>query len=294
MRYGKIESIFLLYILILILAVVAIVSAILCARQKTKLEFYQKDAERLKEEFKEKESYLKKEALVAAREQLHSDRQKLDDEIRQRRSEINRLENSLSKREDSLEDKVQKVTDKEFELNKKYDELLDKEDYLAELVAKQLNELERVSSMSREEAKNMLLEQIKQELAQEQIQLIRENEQKIKETAEEKSREILSQVMQKCVIDQVIESTVSVVSLPNDEMKGRIIGREGRNIRTLETLTGVDLIIDDTPEAVVLSSFDPVRREVAKLTIEKLIQDGRIHPVRIEEVYEKSKKEIEN
>ena len=294
MRYGKIESIFLLYILILILAVVAIVSAILCARQKTKLEFYQKDAERLKDEFKEKEAYLKKEALVAAREQLHSDRQKLDDEIRQRRSEINRLENSLSKREDSLEDKVQKVTDKEFELNKKYDELLDKEDYLAELVAKQLNELERVSSMSREEAKNMLLEQIKQELAQEQIQLIRENEQKIKETAEEKSREILSQVMQKCVIDQVIESTVSVVSLPNDEMKGRIIGREGRNIRTLETLTGVDLIIDDTPEAVVLSSFDPVRREVAKLTIEKLIQDGRIHPVRIEEVYEKSKKEIEN
>ena len=142
--------------------------------------------------------------------------------------------------------------------------------------------------------KNMLLEQIKQELAQEQIQLIRENEQKIKETAEEKSREILSQVMQKCVVDQVIESTVSVVSLPNDEMKGRIIYGEGRNIRTLETLTGVDLIIDDTPEAVVLSSFDPVRREVAKLTIEKLIQDGRIHPVRIEEVYEKSKKEIEN
>ena len=143
------------------------------------------------------------------------------------------------------------------------------------MVAKQLSELERVSGMGRDEAKNMLLEQIKQELAQEQIQLIRENEQKIKETAEEKSREILSQVMQKCVVDQVIESTVSVVSLPNDEMKGRIIGREGRNIRTLETLTGVDLIIDDTPEAVVLSSFDPVRREVAKLTIEKQI--GRAH-----------------
>ena len=291
---GKIESIYLLYLIILLLTPTTIVFTILWARQKTKLEFYQKDAEKMADEFKQKEEHIKKEAVIAAREQVHSDRQKLDEEIRQRRSEINRLENSLTKREDSLEDKVQKVTDKEFELNKKYDELLDKEDYLADLVAKQLSELERVSGMSRDEAKNMLLEQIKQELAQEQIQLIRENEQKIKETAEEKSREILSQVMQKCVVDQVIESTVSVVSLPNDEMKGRIIGREGRNIRTLETLTGVDLIIDDTPEAVVLSSFDPVRREVAKLTIEKLIQDGRIHPVRIEEVYEKSKKEIEN
>ena len=291
---GKLESIYLLYLIILLLTPTTIVFTILWARQKTKLEFYQKDAEKMQDEFKQKEEHIKKEAVIAAREQVHSDRQKLDDEIRQRRSEINRLENSLTKREDNLEDKIQKVTDKEFELNKKYDELLDKEDYLADLVAKQLSELERVSGMGRDEAKNMLLEQIKQELAQEQIQLIRENEQKIKETAEEKSREILSQVMQKCVVDQVIESTVSVVSLPNDEMKGRIIGREGRNIRTLETLTGVDLIIDDTPEAVVLSSFDPVRREVAKLTIEKLIQDGRIHPVRIEEVYEKSKKEIEN
>jgi len=230
---GKLESIYLLYLIILLLTPTTIVFTILWARQKTKLEFYQKDAEKMQDEFKQKEEHIKKEAVIAAREQVHSDRQKLDDEIRQRRSEINRLENSLTKREDNLEDKIQKVTDKEFELNKKYDELLDKEDYLADLVAKQLSELERVSGMGRDEAKNMLLEQIKQELAQEQIQLIRENEQKIKETAEEKSREILSQVMQKCVVDQVIESTVSVVSLPNDEMKGRIIGREGRNIRTL-------------------------------------------------------------
>ena len=147
--------------------------------------------------------------------------------------------------------------------------------------------------MSREDAKNMLLEQLKQDLAQEQMQLIRENEAKIREDALEKSKEILSTTMQRCMMDQVVESTVSVVSLPNDEMKGRIIGREGRNIRTLETLTGVDLIIDDTPEAVVLSCFDPVRREIAKIALEKLIQDGRIHPVRIEEVVEKSREEVE-
>ncbi len=271
-----------------------VVSIITNVKQKTKLEVFSENEKKLQKEFEEKESFLKKEAMIAAKEQLHFERQKFDDEVRERRSEINRLENSLMKKEEQLEDRVQKNVDKEHELNKKYDELLDKEDYLAEIVAKQLSELERVAQMSREEAKNMLLEQLKTELAQEQIQLIRENEQKIKESAEEKSREILSQVMQRCAIEQVIESTVSVVSLPSDEMKGRIIGREGRNIRTLETLTGVDLIIDDTPEAVVLSSFDPVRREIARLTIEKLVADGRIHPVRIEEVYEKSTKEIEN
>lgn len=147
--------------------------------------------------------------------------------------------------------------------------------------------------MSAEEAKNMLLDQLKHDLAQEQMQLIRENEAKIKEISLEKSKEILSTTMQRCMIEQVVETTVSVVALPNDEMKGRIIGREGRNIRALETLTGVDLIIDDTPEAVVLSSFDPVRREIAKLALEKLIVDGRIHPVRIEEMVDKAREEIE-
>ena len=173
------------------------------------------------------------------------------------------------------------------------DQLLEKEDYLAELVQKQTEELERISGMSTEDAKRTLLEQLKNDLAQEQMQLIRENEAKIKETALEKSKEILSTTMQRCMIEQVVETTVSVVALPNDEMKGRIIGREGRNIRALETLTGVDLIIDDTPEAVVLSSFDPVRREIAKLALEKLIVDGRIHPVRIEEMVEKARDEID-
>ncbi len=263
-------------------------------RQRGNIALLEHNSKLTEEEYKKKTEILAKEAMINAREQLQEERHKFEDEARTRREEIVRLENKLATREDQLEDKVQKVTDKQYELDKKYDELIDKEDYLAEIITKQTQELERVSQMSKEEAKNALFEQLKTELATEQIQLIRENEIKIRENAEEKSREILSQVMQRCAIEQVIETAVSVVSLPSDEMKGRIIGREGRNIRTLETCTGVDLVIDDTPEAVVLSSFDPVRREIAKLTLENLISDGRIHPSRIEETYEKAKNEIEN
>ncbi len=262
--------------------------------QRAKVKVLEKNEQKYKEDFKEKEEFLKKEALISAREQLHQERIELDETTREKKAELDKIEQDLFKKQDELEAKVQNVVDKEAALDKREDVIEEKEDYLAETIAKQISELERVAQMSRDEAKNLLLTQLKDELANEQIQLIRENELKIKEIAEEKSREILSQTMQKCAIEQVIETSVSVVSLPSDEMKGRIIGREGRNIRTLETLTGVDLIIDDTPEAVVLSSFDPIRREIAKLTIEKLIQDGRIHPVRIEEVYEKSVKEIEN
>ena len=266
----------------------------LLVRQKAKVEVLEQNEQKYIKDFKEKEEFLKKEALISAKEQLHKERMELDELARFKKSEFDKIQSELSKKEDELDSSRQAVADKEANLDKKYLELEQKEDYLAETIAKQITELERVAQMSRDEAKTTLLNQLKDELATEQIQLIRENELKIKETAEEQAREILSQTMQKCAIEQVIETSVSVVSLPSDEMKGRIIGREGRNIRTLETLTGVDLIIDDTPEAVVLSSFDPVRREVAKLTIEKLIQDGRIHPVRIEEVYEKSLKEIEN
>ena len=241
----------------------------------------------------EKDDLIRKEALIQAKEALQSEREKINEDERERRRELNNLENKLTRREDTLENKIQEVVDKESQLDKKEEELEQKENYLAETIQKQISELERIAGMSREDAKNMLLEQLKHDLAQEQMQLIRENEAKIKEDALEKSKEILSTTMQRCMMDQVVESTVAVVSLPNDEMKGRIIGREGRNIRTLETLTGVDLIIDDTPEAVVLSCFDPVRREVAKIALEKLIQDGRIHPVRIEEVVEKSREEIE-
>ena len=241
----------------------------------------------------EKEELIKKEAMISAKEALQDEREKFNEEERERRRELNNYENKLTKREDELENKIQSVTDKESNLDKREDETDEKESYLEETIRKQVSELERISGLSVDDAKKMLLEQLKKDLAQEQMQLIRENEAKIREDAQEKAKDIISTTMQRCMMEQVVESTVSVVSLPNDEMKGRIIGREGRNIRTLETLTGVDLIIDDTPEAVVLSSFDPVRREIAKLALEKLIQDGRIHPVRIEEVVEKSKAEIE-
>ena len=249
--------------------------------------------EQAKKDLAEKESIMQKEALIKAKEALHKEREQLNEDERERRREFSQIENKLNKREDILENKIQEVTDKEVELDKMKDQLIEKEDFLAEIVQKQTVELERIAGLSAEEAKRMLMEQLKSDLAQEQMQLIRENEAKIRENALEKSKEILSTTMQRCMIEQVVESTVSVVSLPNDEMKGRIIGREGRNIRTLETLTGVDLIIDDTPEAVVLSSFDPVRREIAKLALEKLIQDGRIHPVRIEETVEKAREEVE-
>ena len=278
-------------LIIAVIAVIALIAVLFVQQSKTKsvLQSVEKD----KKALEEKEKLLLKEARIKAIEELQNDREKLNEEERERRQELARQEQKLAKREDMLEDKIQEYTEKDLQAQRKLDELLEKEDYLAEIVQKQTTELERISGMSAEDAKNMLLDQLKHDLAQEQMQLIRENEAKIKETSLEKAKEILSTTMQRCMIEQVVETTVSVVALPNDEMKGRIIGREGRNIRALETLTGVDLIIDDTPEAVVLSSFDPVRREIAKLALEKLIVDGRIHPVRIEEMVEKAQQEID-
>ena len=254
----------------------------------------QLEREQAKIDEAEKEKLLRKEAMIVAKESLNNEREKQNEELREKRQELSKLETKLSLKEESLENKIQENLDKEVLLQRKSDELIEKEDMLAELVEKQIRELERIANISCEDAKNMLLEQLKQDLKQEQLQLIKENEIKIKELSEQMSREILTNTMQRVVIDQVVESTVSVVNLPSDEMKGRIIGREGRNIRALETLTGVDLIIDDTPEAVVLSSFDPVRREIAKVALEKLIADGRIHPVRIEDMVERAKQEIES
>ncbi len=278
-------------LILAIIAVMVLVAVLFVQHNKIKsiLQSVEKDRIALEE----KEKILFKEAKIKAIEELQDDREKLNEEERERRQELSRQEAKLAKREDMLEDKIQEYTDKDLQVQRKIDELLEKEDYLAEIVQRQTSELERIAGMTVEEAKTTLLEQLKHDLAQEQMTLVRENEAKIRETALEKSKEILSTTMQRCMIEQVVETTVSVVALPNDEMKGRIIGREGRNIRALETLTGVDLIIDDTPEAVVLSSFDPVRREVAKLALEKLIVDGRIHPVRIEEMVEKANEEIE-
>lgn len=278
-------------LIIAIIAVIALVAVLFVRENKTKSVIL--SVEKDKKALEEKEKLLLKEARIKAIEELQNDREKLNEEERERRQELARQEQKLAKREDMLEDKIQEYTEKDLQAQRKIDELLEKEDYLAEIVQKQTTELERISGMSAEDAKNMLLEQLKHDLAQEQMQLIRENEAKIKEVSLEKAQEILSTTMQRCMIEQVVETTVSVVALPNDEMKGRIIGREGRNIRALETLTGVDLIIDDTPEAVVLSSFDPIRREIAKLALEKLIADGRIHPVRIEETVDKAQEEID-
>ena len=277
-----------LAVLLAVLAITIIVLVVLLIIQKNKTRSALESVMKDKKALEEKEKLFYKEAKIKAVEELQEDREKLNEEERERRQELARQEQKLAKREDMLEDKIQEYTDKEIQVQNKMDELLNKEDYLAELVQKQTEELERISGMSIDEAKKTLLDKLKNDLAQEQMQLIRENEAKIREISLEKSKEILSTTMQRCMIEQVVETTVSVVALPSDEMKGRIIGREGRNIRALETLTGVDLIIDDTPEAVVLSSFDPVRREIAKLALEKLIVDGRIHPVRIEEMVEKA------
>lgn len=281
---------------IIIIAIIAVYAAYLYMQLKTK-ESQIKDinlaAKNKIAEVEEQIKLQKKEALIFAKETLHNQRQEFESEVRERRSELARLEHRLLQKEDSYEKKILNVTEKESGLAKKLDELYEKEDYLAELVQKQTSELERISGVTSEEAKNILLKQVENDLKLETAQLVRENELRIRETSNANAREIISNVMQRCAIDQVVESTVSVVNLPNDEMKGRIIGREGRNIRALETFTGVDLIIDDTPEAVVLSCFDPVRREVARVALEKLISDGRIHPVRIEEMVEKAREEIE-
>lgn len=236
----------------------------------------------------------KKELLLEAKEEIHRIRTENERENRERRNEIQKLERRLLNKEEFIDRKTESLERKEEALNRKAKELEQKEILIDELYNKQVEELERLSGLSSEEAKELLLNDIKKEIAYESAMYIKEAEYKAKEESEKKAREIIACAIQKCAADYVSESTVTVVSLPNDEMKGRIIGREGRNIRTLETLTGVDLIIDDTPEAVVLSGFDPIRREIARIALEKLIVDGRIHPARIEEMVEKAKKEVEN
>jgi len=236
----------------------------------------------------------KKEKLLEAKEEVHALRNELERDIRERRNEIQRLERRVLQREETLERKLESLERKEEGLQKKSKEIEKSQMAVDELYKKQLEELEKLSGLTHEEARQILLHDVEKEITRESAILIKNIENQAKEEAEKKAREIITYAIQKCAADHVAETTVSVVSLPNDEMKGRIIGREGRNIRTLETLTGIDLIIDDTPEAVILSGFDPIRREVARIALERLILDGRIHPARIEEMVEKAKKEVEN
>lgn len=243
---------------------------------------------------REKAESLKKEALIEAKEENHRLRVELDRETKERRSEITRLEKRTIQKEETLDRKIDNMEKKEDTLNRKLNEIQDKEKQAEDLHQQRKTELERVSGYTSEEAKRVLLDEISQDAKHEAALLVKEIETRAREEGDKRAREIITQSIQRCASDHVSETTVHVVSLPNDEMKGRIIGREGRNIRTLETLTGVDLIIDDTPEAVILSSFDPIRREIAKNALEKLIVDGRIHPARIEEMVEKAKKDVEN
>lgn len=235
----------------------------------------------------------KKEALVEAKEEIHKQRSELEREIKERRTELQRLERRLVQKEENLDRKIDSLEKKEEILSRKEAEVDKSQEKINELYAKQQTELERLSGLTSEDARCLLLANVEEEIKHETAMLIKDLEQQAKEDADKKAREIISLAIQRCAADHVAETTVSVVALPNDEMKGRIIGREGRNIRTLETLTGIDLIIDDTPEAVILSGFDPVRREVARIALEKLIVDGRIHPARIEEMVEKAQKEVE-
>ena len=235
----------------------------------------------------------KREALVEAKEEILKAKNEYEREEKERRVDLQKQERRLQQKEETLDRKTENIEKKEEQLTSKLARLEATQAEADKLKQSQMDELERISGYTAEEAKNYLLEQLEQEVVHESAMKIKEIEARYKDEADTKAREIISLAIQRCAADHVAEATVSVVPLPNDEMKGRIIGREGRNIRTLETLTGVDLIIDDTPEAITVSCFDPVRREVARLALEKLILDGRIHPARIEEMVEKAKREVD-
>lgn len=252
-----------------------------------------KEAESIIEEARKTVENEKREMLLQAKEEIHKNRVELEREIKERRNEMQRLERRVLQKEEGIDKKAEILEQKEEVLSKKTKETQELKEELDDLIKKQQGELEKVAGMTAEEAKQMLIKNIEHEVKLEAAAMIKTMETNAKEDANKKARSIIATAIQKCAADQVVEHTVSVVTLPNDEMKGRIIGREGRNIKTLETLTGIDLIIDDTPEAVILSGFDPVRREVARIALEKLILDGRIHPTRIEEMVEKAQVEVE-
>jgi len=235
----------------------------------------------------------KKEMLLEAKDEIHKSRTEHEKEVKERRAELTKQERRLQQKEETLDKKTDAFERKEEELAKKMEKLAQTQAEAEAIRAQQTATLETISGLTQEQAKAYILETVEDEVRHESALKIKEIEQQLKDEADEKAREIIATAIQRCAADHAAETTVSVVALPNDEMKGRIIGREGRNIRTLETITGVDLIIDDTPEAITVSSFDPVRREIARMALEKLIADGRIHPTRIEDMVEKARKEVD-
>lgn len=235
---------------------------------------------------------VKKERLIEAKEEIHKLRSELDKETKERRNELQRQERRVQQKEDAIDKKSRMIEKREEQIQRKLNEAEEVQAEVERVKKLQIAQLEKIATMTASQAKDLLLKEVEDDVKHESALLIKSVEEQAKEEADEKARKIITGAIQRCAADHVTETTVSVVPLPNDEMKGRIIGREGRNIRTIETLTGIDLIIDDTPEAVILSGFDPVRREVARRSLEKLISDGRIHPGRIEEMVEKSRREV--
>ncbi len=252
------------------------------------------DAVKKAEEYKKEKVLEAKEEILKAKAENDRERAESEREMRERRNEVQKNERRLIQREETLEKKANNLEAREETLNKKMAKLTEEEEELEELKKKQMTELERIAAMTRDEAKQVVIERVQKEAFHDAAASVREMETQAREEGEKKARNIIAMAIQRCAADHVAETTVSVINLPNDDMKGRIIGREGRNIRALETATGVDLIIDDTPEAVIVSAFDPVRREVARVAVEKLIMDGRIHPARIEEMVEKARREVDN
>ncbi len=284
-----------IYLIVAAAVIVVLGLAYLATRRQMveqKVRVAEETAKRLLEDAKKEAERLKKEALIEGKDQALKLRTEIERESKEQKADITNQERRLQSREDRLQNKEKEVEENEKNIKTAQEELLKVRDILENTKKMYITDLERVASLSRDEARKELMGQLDQELASEAGKKIKENEELIKKESEKRAREILATAIQRCAVDHVVETTTSVVELPSDDMKGRIIGREGRNIRAFETATGVDLIVDDTPEAVILSSFDPMRREIAKLTLQKLIVDGRIHPARVEEMFEKSKAEV--
>ncbi|MDF2946051.1 MAG: metal dependent phosphohydrolase [Bacillales bacterium] len=299
---GEIMTITTAIISILIASIVGAVVGFFVRKSvaETRINGAKSAAEAILEDAKKESEAIRRESLLEAKDEIHRLRTVAEQEIRDRRSEIQKQENRLMQKEENLDRKDESLDKRESLLEKKDDALNQRQQQIEEMESKveyfvqqQQVELQRISGLSRDDARQLIMERVEGEISHEIAHFIKESELRAKEEADKKAKEVLSLAMQRCAADHVAETTVSVVNLPNDEMKGRIIGREGRNIRTLETLTGIDLIIDDTPEAVILSGFDPIRRETARLALDKLVQDGRIHPARIEEMVEKSRREVD-